>query len=284
MASIRVRAAHQEDHQQIYNLIQFEPYIHRHLDWKHPIDWIGSRPFFVIEKDGRIIAALACPPDPPEVAWVRIFACSSELTVGEAWRMLWRRVVEVLRVDPEIQVASLALSPWYMELLQQEGFEYTHKVVALSWQGQSIPNPDIRFQGASIQIREMTRADLKEVTSIDNRAFATVWRNSFSSLELAFEKAAVATVLENEYKLVGYQISTTAPLGGHLARLAVCPDQQGLGYGYALVHDMIQRFKHLGALQVTVNTQFDNQSSLRLYQKAGFKFMGEEYPVYQYTL
>ena len=284
MASIQVRVARQEDHQQIYNLIQFEPYIHRHLDWKHPIEWIGSHPFFVIETDKNILAALACPPDPPEVAWIRIFACASVIPVREAWQALWNRVLEELKKEPGIQIASLVLNPWYMDLLQGAGFIYTHKVVALSWQGTNIPAPNISLPDRATQIREMTKADLPEVANIDHRAFSTVWRNSLSSLKLAFEKAAVATVLEDNQKIVGYQISTTAPLGGHLARLAVCPELQGHGLGYALVYDLIQRFKHLGALQVTVNTQYDNQSSLRLYQKAGFKFMGEEYPVYQYTL
>jgi len=88
-------------------------------------------------------------------------------------------------------------------------------------------------------------------------------------------------VAEDDGQLLGYQISTATTMGGHLARLAVHPAAQGGGIGYALVHDMLSQFTRRGARQVTVNTQQDNLVSLALYQKAGFKRTGEEYPVYQ---
>ena len=69
---VRVRPAVLTDQRQIANLMHFSPTIHRHLDWRYPLDWIGSPPFFVLENQGQIISALACPPDPPSVAWVRL--------------------------------------------------------------------------------------------------------------------------------------------------------------------------------------------------------------------
>jgi ribosomal protein S18 acetylase RimI-like enzyme len=45
---------------------------------------------------------------------------------------------------------------------------------------------------------------------------------------------------------------------------------------------MLSQFDRRGAQAVTVNTQQDNIASLSLYQKAGFRRTGEEYPVYQY--
>ena len=84
--------------------------------------------------------------------------------------------------------------------------------------------------------------------------------------------------------LVGYQISTASPLGGHLARLAVCPEQQCKGIGYSLVVDTLSQFNRRGAQRVTVNTQQDNLASLSLYKKAGFRETREQYPVYQYSL
>ena len=55
-----LRPAVPSDHRQLTNLMHFSPYVHRHLDWRYPLDWIGASPFFVLENDGQISAALAC--------------------------------------------------------------------------------------------------------------------------------------------------------------------------------------------------------------------------------
>jgi ribosomal protein S18 acetylase RimI-like enzyme len=73
-------------------------------------------------------------------------------------------------------------------------------------------------------------------------------------------------------------------MGGHLARLAVRPEYQGNGIGEALVRDMLSQFYRRGAQTVSVNTQKDNRASISLYQKAGFRLTGEEYPLYQISL
>ena len=64
-ADLQLRPAVLTDQRQIANLIHFSPHVHRHLDWRNPLDWIGSPPFFVIESQGQVVAALGCPPDPP---------------------------------------------------------------------------------------------------------------------------------------------------------------------------------------------------------------------------
>jgi ribosomal protein S18 acetylase RimI-like enzyme len=128
----------------------------------------------------------------------------------------------------------------------------------------------------------MTLSDLKAVEAVDVEAFSSIWQNSLSSLEVAFRQAAVATVAEVDGQIVGYQISTATPVGGHLARLAVKPKFQHQGIGSGLLTDLLAQFELRGANSVTVNTQHDNLVSLTLYEKAGFKRIGEEYPVYQY--
>jgi ribosomal protein S18 acetylase RimI-like enzyme len=81
--------------------------------------------------------------------------------------------------------------------------------------------------------------------------------------------------------VAGYQISTGTPIGGHLARLAVKPEFQGKGVGYALVYDLIRQLLRRGARVITVNTQKDNLASLTLYKRIGFVLTGEKYPIYQ---
>jgi len=279
---LNVRQAELEDRQKLANLIHFEVYVHRHLDWRPPLDWLGNRPYVVAEKNGKIVAALACPPDPPKVAWIRLFAISANISIEKAWEALWPEAREILNDLPHpTRVAAIPLQRWFQAVLVESDFDLTHRVVMLSW---TPGRQALMERQDDLLIRPMNFDDLLEVEKIDNAAFGTVWQTSQAGLELAFKQAAVATVVEDEGRLLGYQISTTTPMGGHLARLAIHPVAQGQGLGYSLLRDMLSQFERRGAQAVTVNTQQDNLVSLSLYKKAGFRPTGEEYPVYQYSI
>jgi ribosomal protein S18 acetylase RimI-like enzyme len=153
--------------------------------------------------------------------------------------------------------------------------------MVLAWTSQDIPPEG---KGARVTIRLLEPEDLVEVQKVDEAAFTPVWQNSYSGLELAYQQSAISTVAEISGRIAGYQISTATAMGGHLARLAVHPEVQGMGIGYDLVRDCLIRFKQRGAYHVSVNTQYDNSISLSLYAKAGFRPTGEEYPVYQLSL
>ncbi|UCH59484.1 MAG: GNAT family N-acetyltransferase [Anaerolineales bacterium] len=275
-----IRTATKADTQSLANLVHFEQYVHRHLDWRPPLEWIGHAPYLVAERNRNIIAALASPPDPPNIAWIRLFAVRSDFSPKAAWEELWPEALATLeQFSPSVSAAAIPMQSWFRKLLEFSGFNQTHKVVVLAWRaGVEACSPG----KIGAIIRPMNLDDLSAVEDIDMAAFGAVWQNTLSCLELAYRQAAIATVAETEGKLVGYQISTATTMGGHLARLAVTPAYQGRGIGYSLLCDMLAQFERRGAYHVTVNTQHDNLSSLSLYQKAGFRRTGEEYPVYQY--
>jgi ribosomal protein S18 acetylase RimI-like enzyme len=79
-------------------------------------------------------------------------------------------------------------------------------------------------------------------------------------------------------------LSTGGSGRAHLARLAVLPEIQGRGIGRALVQDLFAQLVRNGVYRVSVNTQNDNATSLRLYQRLGFVRTGEQYPVYLYDV
>ncbi len=276
---LSVRTANEADRHQLANLFHFETHVHRHLDWRAPLDWIGHQPYLVAERNNRIIAALICPPDPPGVAWIRLFAASSQYNVSDAWEALWPAAQAELSGNPDIGFGAIPLQQWFRTLLENSGFYHSGDVVLMLWQhGSPLPKPN----EALPSIRPMNFDDLPSIASVDAAAFEPIWQNSLESLELAFRQAAVATVVEDGEDIVAYQISTASPMGGHLARLAVHPRMQGRGIGYALVYDMLDQFERRGALRVSVNTQENNRTSLYVYEKAGFRRTGENYPVYQY--
>ncbi|TAK11029.1 MAG: GNAT family N-acetyltransferase [Anaerolineae bacterium] len=280
-ARLTTRPAVESDRNQLASLIHFETHVHRHLDWRPPLDWLGLSPYLIGEQNGRLLAALACPPDPPGVAWIRLFAVTRRETAAAAWRQMWPQAREQLAELPARCAAAIPLQDWFRELLLESGFEHAHNVVVLLWDNAQRDLPPVQ---AGCALRAMKADDLPAVQELDAAAFGEIWRNSLSTLELAFKGSALARVVEDEDGLLGYQISTHSPFGAHLARLAVHPRAQRRGIGYALVRDLQQHYEDPPLTRITVNTQDHNNLSLALYQKAGFRQTSEQYPVFQLDL
>src|SRR5512147_1575933 len=84
-----VRPADLSDHQQLSNLIFFETRLHRHLDWRSPLEWLGAPFYWALEEGGQITAALACPEEIAGIAWVRLFVYTGRWSAEDAWHLLW---------------------------------------------------------------------------------------------------------------------------------------------------------------------------------------------------
>jgi len=275
---LMVRPAVLTDQRQISNLIHFSSHVHRHLDWRNPLDWIGSPPFFVLESQGQIVGALGCPPDPPCVAWIRLFVNSGTIPVQESWQMLWNRARSELDRKGQFISAAIVLQKWFLQLLQSSGFTCRQSIAMLERNG----GPPVEMAlPQEISLRSMMPFDLPAVAEVDESAFELLWQNALPVLERAYPQAVWATVAERDGQVVGYQLSTRNPLGVHLARLAVRPTEQGKGLGYALVADLIKQAGRHGISHLTVNTQSDNTTSLALYLRMGFYETGDRYPVYE---
>jgi ribosomal protein S18 acetylase RimI-like enzyme len=272
-----IREAVEEDRQKISNMLHFELRIHRHLDWRTPLEWLGSSPFIVGEVQGRLVGALACPVDPEGVAWLQFFVASTSHPVADIWHLLWSKALSMLETQPGLILAAIPMHEWLVTLLKQDGFSFANEIVVLQW---AYDQPLERVEGLPFMIRPMQPEELEQVWRVDAQAFKVLWQNSLPSLELAFKQSSIATVAEDETGIIGYQISTTSTMGGHLARLAVLPAYQGRRIGFALGIDLLRQFVFRGIFHVTVNTQADNPASLHLYEKVGFQLTGERYPVY----
>ena len=275
---LRIRPAVLTDQRQIANLIHFSSHVHRHLDWRQPLDWIGSPPFSLIESQGQVVAALGCPPEPPCVAWVRLFVNSGKLPVQESWQLLWDSARAELVHEGQFVAAAIVLQEWLHDLLLSSGFTSHQSIVMFERDG-GVPSE--MTLSPEISMRAMMPFDLPAVAEVDASAFELLWQNALPALERAYPQTVWATVAETESQVIGYQLSTRNPLGVHLARLSVRPAAQGKGLGYALVANLIQQARQHGISHLTVNTQSDNTASLALYQRMGFRETGDRYPVYQ---
>jgi ribosomal protein S18 acetylase RimI-like enzyme len=275
-----VRPADLSDQQQLSNLIFFENRLHRHLDWRSPLEWLGAPFYWALDDNGQITAALACPPEREGIAWVRLFVHSGRWSAENAWTMLWQTAREEIARAGGAKVAAIAIQPWFQNLLAESGFENRQQIVLLEWRYQSTA----AREATGIRIRKMTEVDLPEVEKTDAASFDPLWQNPFETLRRAYAQALYATVAENENGIIGYQISTGGGQRAHLARLAVHPAVQGKGAGRILLNDLFVFLAHMGVSRLSVNTQSDNQASLSLYQRMGFVRTGEQYPVYTFDI
>jgi len=281
-----VRPADLNDQQQLSNLIFFESRLHRHLDWRSPLEWLGAPFYWALDEGGQITAALACPEEISGTAWVRLFVYTGRWSAENAWNLLWSTARLEIEQAGGARVAAIAIQPWFQELLAGNGFENRQQIVLLEWR-QTASVAALTAEGGSkgaVHIRRMTEADLPEVEKTDVASFDPLWHNPLETLRRAFAQAFYVTVAETESGIIGYQLSTGGVQRAHLARLAVHPAAQGKGAGRALLNDLFTFLTYRGIPRLSVNTQSDNNVSLNLYQRMGFVRTGEQYPVYTFDI
>lgn len=256
--------------------------IHRHLDWRTPLEWIGNSPFLLLEKKNRIQSLLACPPDPIGVYWIRILASLYTVPIEESYETIFPIALDKIhRNDKDAVIISIAYQDWMKFLLSKFGWEICQQVVQLRWERANFfklnePLPE------GMLIRSMVVEDIPEIALIDQASFEHIWQHSEDSLLRAFHQPTYCTVAEKDGIVIGYQITTLQRNRAHIARLAVMPTYQNLHAGSSLVMDVISQFHKPWAREISVNTQENNKNSLGLYKKLGFEFTEGSFPIYIY--
>jgi len=278
-----LRQADPADEFQLRRLLQRKSFVHRHLDWHPPLYWLGKQPFYLQELgEGSLLSALACPPDSSGMIWLRLFASAPGFSPHLAWKSLWPAARAWLREhQPGAEIHSLAVDRELEDILKKADFQQISQVVSLVWDVNTARWPATR---KDVAVRRMTPADLPRIAEIDRDAFQPLWRNTLDELQSALSVSFYASVGLIADQIQGYQISTANPQGGHLARLAVAPEFQGEGIAINILDDLLEGATQRGMVEVSVNTQRENQRSLALYQKFGFTLLEGAYPVLSYQV
>lgn len=274
-SSLEIRPATENDQAKLNSFLRYEFFIHQHLDWQPVIDWLGFQPFYLAIHDGEIIACLAAPSDVTDVAWVRLFACSSLYSRIEVWNLLVDRVITSYQGKIST-IAVLGIHQWFVDLLLRQSFIVHQNIITFDW-FTNIISPPNSLPGLVIKSAEFV--ELSEVANLDARCFAPLWQLPEQSMKKAYQQAGYSTVAIYEGKIIGYQMSTESFSSAHLARLAVDPDFQGNNIGKLLLFDLFSHYSASGIHKITVNTQDDNFSSKALYSQMGFLQTDEKYPV-----
>jgi ribosomal protein S18 acetylase RimI-like enzyme len=279
-ASWVVRQVDLGDRDLVRGLIEGARWRHEHLDWSNALSLLDTQPYLMAEESGLPVGCVACPPDPPGVAWIRVFASASGYLVKDVWSTLWENVVDMAGEFDITHAAALGLHPWMEPLLAGAGFTEDNAVLFLAWDG-ALPD---RVPDEATELRDLAPQDIQAVAAVDHRAFQPIWRHSAHALQLALDQSSYARVALVNGEIAGYQISTATAFGAHLARLAVDPDAQHQGLGRTLVTDVLHTFSAHGYGRVTVNTQGDNLASQALYMHLGFQETGQVFPVFELDL
>lgn len=271
-----VKQARKEDISSIASFLEHAALIHRHLDWRSTLDWLGSQPFLLWQEQGEIQGILVAVPDTPRIAWLHCFAVKSSSLVDEGWQKLYHEASAILKPS-DISMYSIGLEDWFHSLLVRQGFNSSQDIVVLDWNHHISPYIE---PAPGVTIRPMIASDLDEVAIVDEKSFEEQWGNNRETIELSYEQSQHSTVAEINDRIVGYELTTGTQYSAHLARLAVHPEFRQMGIARSLVTNMLRYFANMGVLQITVNTQSDNEASLHLYNRLGFSFSGESYPVF----
>ncbi|MCK5344565.1 MAG: GNAT family N-acetyltransferase [Candidatus Heimdallarchaeota archaeon] len=276
-----IRYATDKDIEKLDSLIRSRQIVHKHLDWRGPLNRISEAPFLIIQRENRIIGALSCPPDPPTTAWIQLFLSTGEDSTKVIWETLLKEAITSLQGTSAKQIMSIPIFPWFSNLILESGFEEVSRVIVMNL---NIKDRSKKIICPSIEIRNMEKSDLKDLEILDRESFNPIWHNTLKSLEEAFRQSYLASVAIEENKIIGYQISTISRSSIHLARLAVNPENQTKGIGSALLSNLIDQIRSKNREILSVNTQQNNIYSINLYKKFGFQETDEFFQVFAYKI
>lgn len=270
-----------DDQPEIEDLCIRGELVHRHLDWWSASDWIKYQPFLIIRRKNRIIAALACPEYPKNVAWIRFYVVERVKDANDAWSILWNEVKKYLCAATIRNVHAIPFDIRFRSILEKNKGEKINSVVNLS---RFLDTSSRVSRTNTVYIRDMKEADLEKVADLDDRSFDEIWRNTFDEIKTAFSLSYTSMVAEINDEIIGYQITTLTKYGCHLARLAVAPQFQRQGVAKALLSGLLTSMVKNEIYQISVNTQENNLASLALYTKFGFTLTGGSVPVYRISV
>ncbi|MCB8982410.1 MAG: GNAT family N-acetyltransferase [Ardenticatenaceae bacterium] len=287
-----MRTAGESEATAVSRLLRTAEGSHIHVDWRLPVDWLGSPGFVVMPaaqpESGRLLskfftpqerlaACLAATADPPPAAWVRVAAVARAVDTQAMLGQMLAVVEAHLRETAVTQLGWLVAQGWPSEWLPALGFARSNEIETFGKDDFDVPSFSVP---PDLHLRPAQSADFVELAAMETAVFEPLWRLSAETLAMAQRDALCFDVAEWNGRLVGYQLSSSGPYSAHLVRLTIAKEAQGHGVGSALLAKAIGTYRQLGLRRATLNTQVDNLTSQRLYRKFGFYATGERLPVW----
>jgi ribosomal-protein-alanine N-acetyltransferase len=229
-------------------------------------EYLAHNLFVVIEHQGVVVGALFAWPDESPVAWVRMAALDNALDVGDWLGVALPAMLDRLREQGVQKLAWMDSRGWVSPYLGAHGFRRLAEVITLVKSNRAMPGA----HAPAIRLRQASDADVPAVVAVDRAAFTPHWWHSETTVSQRAAASPYFAVAELAGEVVGYAEGDLHLPVAHINRIAVHPAHQSHGIGALLL-----AFWQQAAEQVTLNTQADNQYSLRLYRRFGFEPTGD---------
>lgn len=266
---MKIRTAHLTDWPAIEALIQRAlrtlPRIWR---WE---EYLAHNLFVVIEHQEALVGALFAWPDESSVAWVRMAVLDNALGAGDWLSVALPAMQDRLREQGVQKLAWMDYKGWASPYLEAHGFRRLAEVITLVKSDRAMPGTHV----PATRLRRASDADVPAVVAVDRAAFTPHWWHSETTVSRRAAASPYFAVAELAGEVVGYAEGDLHLPAAHINRIAVHPAHQSRGIGALLLEDALRTFWQYGAERVTLNTQADNQYSLRLYQRFGFEPTGD---------
>jgi [ribosomal protein S18]-alanine N-acetyltransferase len=133
-----------------------------------------------------------------------------------------------------------------------------------------------------ILIREMVKADLATVATIETASYPFPWSKAIFSdcLRVGYR----CQVLCIDGQVSGYGIVSMALDEAHLLNLCIAPTRRRQGLAELLLNQLVDELRMRGMDRLFLEVRPSNRAALALYRRSGFKVIGRRpgyYPAEQ---
>ena len=119
------------------------------------------------------------------------------------------------------------------------------------------------------ELREMTVADVRQVTAIESRAYSFPWTRGL--FEDCLRVGYCCVVYQIGDTLVGYGIMSAGAGECHLLNVCVDPPWQRHGLGRRMVEELLERARRATTRIALLEVRVSNIGAYRLYREMGFE-------------
>ena len=125
---------------------------------------------------------------------------------------------------------------------------------------------------ALVELRTMTASDLKQVITVEKRAYPHPWTIGIFHDCLRVGYNAWVMTLDNN--VIGYGIVMLAAGEAHILNLCIDPDYQGKSLGRYLLRHLVEKSHQTDIDMVLLEARRSNAQAQQLYVSEGFHELG----------
>ena len=275
---IVVRPARIRDIERILQLRQHARRVVMHFGYEDMVQMIKKEACFVADT-GPLLWGFIFPSFyQKNLATLRGLGLLNGWRIDDGLAYLLRPLEHALQERNIHFLMHLAVDVWLAAPLMRQGFA-PHDYI-IHYERAAPPKPLLPdYHVPDVRLRSLGAHEISDLTLLDHSAFDWPWRFSSGDLVKLLMTSERLAVLEHEGMLAGYACTQIHGEQAQIIRLAISPQWQGHGFGRYLLADALDFAAQRGVDFITLNTQWHNVTSQRLYKGFGFRPIGRRIPV-----